>query len=101
MSDQSFTARQYLGVCGLLIALTFVTVGASFLPLPSPCHLFLGLLISSAKASLVVLVFMHLYVSKSLTRLVVFVTACWLILLFGLTFADFVSRGQVPTMPGH
>ena len=101
MSDQSFTTGHYLGVCGLLIALTFVTVGVSFVPMPSPWHVFLGLLIASAKASFVLLVFMHLYVSKPLTRLAVLVTACWLILLFGLTFADFVSRGLVPTMSGH
>jgi cytochrome c oxidase subunit IV len=101
MNEQSLKSRHYWGVCGLLIALTIVTVGVSFLPLPSPWHLFLGLLIASAKASLVLLVFMHLYVSKSLTRLVAFVTACWLILLFGLTLADYVSRGLLPTMPGH
>jgi cytochrome c oxidase subunit 4 len=95
------TRRHYIGVCGLLIALTFVTVGVSFLPMPSPWHVFLGLLIATAKASLVLLIFMHLYVSKPLTWLVVIVTACWLILLFGLTLSDFVSRGLVPTMPGH
>jgi len=97
----ALTSRHYFGVCGLLIALTFVTVGVSLLPLHSSWHVFLGLLIASVKASLVLLIFMHLYVSKSLTWLVVFVTACWLILLFGLTLADYVSRGLVPTMPGH
>ena len=97
----ALTRRHYFGVCGLLIALTFVTVGVSFLPIQSPWHLFLGLLIASVKASLVLLIFMHLCVSKSLTWLVIFVTACWLILLFGLTLTDYVSRGLVPTMPGH
>ena len=54
----------YLAVFSALLALTLVTVGLSYLQLPSGPTIALGLAIASAKASLVVLFFMHLKSEK-------------------------------------
>ena len=84
-----------------LVVLTFVTVGVSFIKLTPGWHLTFGLLIGLVKASLVVLFFMHLIHSPRLSWLIVFLALVWLLLLFALTFADYLSRGMVPYMPGH
>ena len=81
--------------------LTFVTVGVSFIKLTPGWHLTFGLLIGLVKASLVALFFMHLIHSPRLSWLIVFLALVWLLLLFALTFADYLSRGMVPYMPGH
>ena len=52
--------KSYVFVFLALGVLTVFTVGASYLEVPFPVAIFLGLLIASVKASLVALVFMHL-----------------------------------------
>ena len=52
--------RGYIGIFGALLALTLVTVGVSYLQLPTAPTIALGLAIATAKATLVVLFFMHL-----------------------------------------
>lgn len=52
--------RGYIAVFGALLALTLVTVGVSYLPLPIAPTVALGLTIAAVKATLVVLFFMHL-----------------------------------------
>ena len=52
--------RGYIGIFGALLALTLVTVAVSYLNLPMGPTIALGLTIATAKASLVVLFFMHL-----------------------------------------
>ena len=54
----------YIAVFAALLALTLVTVGMSYLRLPSGPTIALGLAIASAKAALVVLFFMHLKSEK-------------------------------------
>ncbi len=52
--------KSYVFVFLALGVLTVVTVAASYLDIPFPVAIFLGLLIASVKASLVALIFMHL-----------------------------------------
>lgn len=52
--------KGYVAVFGALLALTLVTVAISYLRLPSGPTVALGLTIAAAKATLVVLFFMHL-----------------------------------------
>jgi cytochrome c oxidase subunit 4 len=52
--------RGYIGIFGALLVLTLVTVGVSYLHLPTAPTVVLGLAIATAKATLVVLFFMHL-----------------------------------------
>ena len=59
------------------------------------CTLLLTLGIACAKASLVVLFFMHVRWSSRLTWVVVASGLFWLLIMFALTMADYMSRGWV------
>ncbi len=78
-----------------LIALTVLTVGLSTVPLAPAWHLVLGLAIASAKAMLVVMIFMHVYYSTRLTWVVALGSLLWLFILIGYTMTDYLSRGWV------
>ena len=56
--------RGYIAVFGALLGLTVVTVAVSYLQLPSVPTVALGLTIAAAKATLVILFFMHLKSEK-------------------------------------
>ncbi|MBI4886369.1 MAG: cytochrome C oxidase subunit IV family protein [Acidobacteria bacterium] len=53
-------ARFYIGIFGALVALTLITVLVSSLQLPTAPRVVFGLAVAGAKASLIVLFFMHL-----------------------------------------
>ena len=53
------------------------------------------LLIASVKALLVILFFMHVRWSTRLTWVVAASGFAWLIILFGLTMTDYLTRGWV------
>ena len=82
--------------------LTFLTLGVSFC---STCRASgtssWGWPSRRARASLVVLFFMHAIVSPQLTWIVIAVACFWVGILFVLTLGDYFSRGSVPFMPGH
>ncbi|HXT32575.1 MAG TPA: cytochrome C oxidase subunit IV family protein, partial [Vicinamibacterales bacterium] len=59
----------------------------------------LMLSIACAKALLVILFFMHVRWSTRLTWLVVASGFFWLIILFGITMTDYLTRGMVPGTP--
>ena len=101
MAHRPIATPVYLIVCGVLIALTVVTVGVSFVELSTAGHLTAGLGIGAVKAALVGLFFMHLARSGKITWAVVAVTVMWVVILFGLTLIELFSRGRVPHMPGH
>lgn len=102
MSSRAISPAAYLVVLAVLVVLTCVTVGISFIPLAHDWHLALGLLIAVVKASLVGLFFMHLLQSRAAVWSVVCVALFWLVMVLGaLTFADYVSRPWVPCVPGH
>jgi cytochrome c oxidase subunit 4 len=85
----------------MLVLLTALTVSVSFLPLEGGWHLAAGLSIGLAKATLVVLFFMHALHSSRMTWVVIAAACFWLGLLLVLTLADYVSRKQIPFAPGH
>ena len=58
--DQATHVKSYLAVFGALLVLTVITVGISYLHLPSSAAIPIGVAIAVAKASLVVMFFMHL-----------------------------------------
>ncbi|HEY2762030.1 MAG TPA: cytochrome C oxidase subunit IV family protein [Pirellulales bacterium] len=99
--ENIISVRVYVVVLTALIALTFLTVGISFIPLSSMWHVSLGLMIGSIKATLVALIFMHVIHSPRLTWIVIAVALLWLLILVSLTFTDYLTRGLVPGMPGH
>ena len=74
------------------MVLTAVTIGVAFIDL-GVLNFPLALAIAVFKGSLVVLFFMHVKYSSQLTKLVVATAFFFLIILFGLTLTDYLSRG--------
>ncbi len=73
---------------GLTVAVAFVDLGA--------LNNVLMLGIAMTKALLVILFFMHVRWSTRLTWVVAASGFVWLIILFGLTMMDYLTRGWVP-----
>jgi cytochrome c oxidase subunit IV len=76
-------------------------LSVSFIPLTGIWHIVVGLLVAVAKASLVVLFFMHAITSPRVTWIVIAVACFWPGILFVLTLSDYLARGLLPHMPGH
>lgn len=92
MSQHIVKPRTYLIIFAVLIALTCLTVAVRFLPLEG-AHLWIGLLISVIKATLVVLFFMHVYYSDKLIWAVAISGILFLIILIVFTMNDYLTRG--------
>jgi cytochrome c oxidase subunit 4 len=84
--------RVYLTIFTLLMILTGVTVGVSFIDL-GPWNSVVAIVIAVVKMLLVVLYFMHVRYSAKLTWAVIAGGFFWLLLLLGLTLADYLTRG--------
>jgi cytochrome c oxidase subunit 4 len=83
----------YYAVFGGLIGLTLLTVAAAYAEfLPTAWHTPVALAIAGAKATLVLMFFMHLWYGPRLTWLIAFGSLVWLAIMFGLTFADYLTR---------
>lgn len=76
-----------------LLALLAMTVGLSYLPMGT-AGLPASLLIAAAKAVLVMAVFMRLREGSTLIRVTSLTGLVWLSLLFLLSFADYLTRGD-------
>ena len=84
--------RVYLTIFSLLMVLTAVTVGVSFLDL-GPANTLVAIAIAVTKMMLVILYFMHVRYSTRLTWAVVAGGFFWLALLLLLTLGDYLTRG--------
>ena len=82
----------YYGIFGALMVLTALTVGVAFINL-GMLNFPVALSIAILKATLVILFFMHVKYSSRLTKLVAGGAFFFLIILFGLTMTDYLSRG--------
>jgi cytochrome c oxidase subunit 4 len=91
MSERVLSRPTYFLVFAILISLTLLTVGISFLDL-GRWHAPAGLTIATCKAVLVALFFMHLLHSHRLTWVVVAGALFWLGILMVLTMADYLTR---------
>lgn len=94
MSGHVAPKSMYYGVFGALIVGTALTVLVAFLDLGVLNNIVM-LLIASVKALLVILFFMHVRWSTRLTWVVAASGFVWLIILFGLTMTDYLTRGWV------
>jgi cytochrome c oxidase subunit 4 len=103
MTHPTVPLRLYFGIFGALLVLTAATVGVSFVDLGGGRLHFVNaaaaITIALAKALLVVLYFMHVRYSGKLTWIFVGAGVFWLLILFALTLADYMSRGWFP-IPG-
>ena len=84
--------RVYLAVFAALMVFTAITVAAAFVDLGALNNVVM-LAIAVAKATLVVMFFMHVRYSTRLIWLVVGAAIFFLAILFGITGADYISRG--------
>jgi cytochrome c oxidase subunit 4 len=85
-------ARLVLAWVGLLVLLA-ITFGAAHLPLGTTVKPWVGYVIASAKAAIVLWYFMEMRREGSLARLAMIVGFVWLAILLMLTAADFLTRG--------
>jgi cytochrome c oxidase subunit 4 len=92
MSGHISPKSTYYTIFGLLMVLTAVTVGVAFVNLGA-LNFPVAIAIAITKASLVVLFFMHVKYSSQLTKLFVSMAFFFLMILFGLTMTDYLSRG--------
>jgi cytochrome c oxidase subunit 4 len=89
--------RLYAGVLAALLALTTITVSASYIDFGSPgVNVVIALAIASLKASLVALYFMHLRYDKPVLSVIFVGGLFFLGLLLMLTMIDVGSRDSVP-----
>ena len=98
MTHHIETVRWYVTIFAWLMGLLVLTVVVAYLPLGA-LALAVALLIAFVKATLVVLYFMHVRWSTRLTWVVVCSGFFWLLILFGLTMTDYLSRGWVEGTP--
>lgn len=89
------SVRLYLVIFGALIIGTILTVVVAKFDL-GPLNNIVMMTIASTKALLVVLYFMHVRWGTRLTWVVAGAGFFWLLILFSLTMADYMSRGWVP-----
>ena len=83
----------YMVFLALLVG-TGLTVAAAFVDM-GPMNNVVMLTIAIIKATLVVLFFMHVRWSTRLTWVVAASGFFWLLILFGLTMQDYLTRGWV------
>ena len=81
----------YLAIISTLVILTAITVGAAFIDL-GRFNIVVALVIATAKATLVLLFFMHAKYSHRRTQLVIMAGIFWLALLLFMTLTDYISR---------
>jgi len=84
--------RIYVTIFALLMVLTAVTVGVSFIDL-GPANTLVAIVIAVTKMMLVILYFMHVRYSSRLTWAVVGGGFFWLAILLLLTLGDYLTRG--------
>lgn len=92
MSENVTSPITYLLVFLALMVLTAATVGVAYVHLGAFNNL-VALAIAFSKAGLVVWIFMGMRYASPLSRLSAVGALLWLIILFGLTVADYWTRG--------
>ena len=92
MSNHVTSIGTYLLIFLALMVGTALTVAVAFVELGRFNDL-VALSIAVAKATLVILFFMHVRYSSRMTKLTIVASLLWLLILFGLTLSDYLSRG--------
>jgi cytochrome c oxidase subunit 4 len=90
--DISKLVKTYLMVFGALMVLTCLTVGVSYLRLPTREAIVVALLIATVKGSLVALFFMHLIDERRLIYSVLVLTAVFFIFMMFVPLATILDR---------
>lgn len=85
--------KTYVVIFVALMVGTALTVAAAFVDLGGALNDLLAMTIAVAKATLVVLFFMHVRGSSRMTKISIVAGFLWLAILIGLTLSDYWSRG--------
>jgi cytochrome c oxidase subunit 4 len=101
MPETAVSVTRYYAASAALIALTALTVGLSFAPIPGVWHIVIGLAIALTNAVIVLSFFMDTWIRSPVVWSVVIVSSFWLGILLVLTFSDYFTRGMIPFTPGH
>ena len=91
MSAHIVPLKTYYAIFAALLGGTALTVWVSYFDL-GPLNTVVAITIAVIKALLVVLYFMHLKYSSRLTWVFAVAGFVWLVLMIGLTIADFDTR---------
>ena len=95
MSAHVVPRKTYFLIFGGLMVLTGLTVWVATFDL-GRWNAIVALSIAVVKATMVVLYFMHVRYSSKLTWVFVCAGVIWVIILFGFTLSDFLTRTWVP-----
>ncbi len=84
----------YFGVFTALMLLTAITVWVASISFPnwSAGHVTVAMVVAVIKATLVIMIFMHAMHAGPLVRVIIVTSVLTLMILFGLTYADYSSR---------
>jgi cytochrome c oxidase subunit 4 len=99
MSGRILPQKTYYLVFAALLLLTLVTVEVAFFDM-GLLNFPLALAISTCKATIVILYFMHLRYSSRLTWLVAGTGFFWLFILIALTMSDYLTRASLSVLGG-
>ena len=94
MSGHISPKSTYYLIFGALMVFTIITVGVAFINLGA-FNFPVALGIAMTKATLVILYFMHVRWATRLTWVVAASGFVWLLILFGITMSDYLTRGWV------
>ncbi len=95
-ADEHTGLGTYFLIYALLMVGLAATVAVAYVPLGS-WNLVVALAIAFTKATLVVLIFMHVLNSPRLTWIAVFAGLIWLAIMLSLMMADYMTRSWLPT----
>jgi cytochrome c oxidase subunit IV len=95
MSGHVAPKSMYVGIWLALVVGTVLTYLAALVDLGALNNVVM-LAIACTKAGLVILFFMHVRWSTRLTWVVAASGFFWLLIMFGLTMQDYLTRGWVP-----
>jgi cytochrome c oxidase subunit 4 len=100
MSEHIVPVKIYVTIFLALLVGTALTVMAAYVDFPWQFNTIVALTIATAKATLVVLYFMHVRYSTRLIWVIVGAALFWMGILFALTLSDFYTRGWLSTQTG-
>jgi cytochrome c oxidase subunit 4 len=92
MSEHIVSVRVYITIFLVLLVGTALTVVAAFMDFPWRLNTIVALTIAVAKATFVVLYFMHVRYSARLIWVIIASALFWMAILFAFTFSDYFTR---------
>lgn len=93
MSGHTIPKKTYYLIFAVLMVLLALTVAVAYIDLGRTLNIIIAMTIAIIKATLVLLYFMHVRYSTRLTWIFVAAGFFWFLIMIGLTFSDYASRG--------